>query len=781
MPRPAVVVTDFADAYQSLLRFLYRAPVAVVQARMDGAIEAITPLAAQFLVPLSETGHPENLFAVLQPHVPQLSSALAQATGPNAVVCEGLRIKVRAGADGVAPQVLSLSLLKLDGREVMAVIADVTKDVLREESDRQLADHKMSELSASLDQALATMDIALAREDLVSGQVFPNERLRAWLGVSPLAQGLTGADLLDRLHPDDRERYLEDRQRAIEGHPAPFREFRILRPGGGVFYVAGRRHLEHDSHGRPVWLTTFGVDVTEQRRAELERIALSNRLRLATEAAGVGTFEIERHSRDITWNDQTYQLFGHRDGVRAEPRRLLEQALAPADLLSFDAWVASVFDGQSVGTLEYAVIRSDGQARWLANRGQPQRDASGAIVSMIGVTWDVTEQRQAAEALQARRVAEQANRAKTVFLSAMSHELRTPLHAILGFSEILMSYPEAALTPSQRQQVTHVRDSGRHLLRLISDLLDVSQIESGKMAVRLADVDLRDILSSALRETESAARARGISVLLAPGPAAFVRADPARLRQVLLNLLTNAVKYNRDGGVVELQLALAADCWRLSVTDTGIGMSDSQIQRLFKPFDRLGQEQTGIEGIGIGLVITRQLVEAMHGRLSVSSVPGEGSRFEVDLPACQPQPDAQRDGVPDDAILVRHDISGRVLAAEDNPVNVEVLRGLLAWRPGVVLEVSENGQDCIEAAHRCAPDLVLLDMMLPDMLGTELLLRLREAVEPRPLPCIFISANAMPDEVPDTAESGLNRYLTKPVSARQLLAEIDRVLGARGG
>jgi len=766
---------DFADAYQSLLRFLYMAPVAAVRTDPEGLIDMMTPRAAQLLVPLSSTGQLDNLFDVLQPYAAQLRTMVAHATSPDGMVCDGMRIDVHPHAEGAPSQVLALSLLKMDGRHLMALIADITADVTRHAAELREADHKLSELATSLDQALATMSIALVREDLATGRIFPNERLRAWLGIPELERVQTMAEILHHVHPDDRDQYLADHQRAVDGRQAGFRDFRILRADGAVAFVAGRRFLERDGQGNPTRLTTFAVDVTDQRLVEHERFALAQRLKLATEAAAIGTFEIHGHRRKIVWNEQTYALFGYEHPCAVDPRNVLERAMAPQDLASFEYWVASVFAGQPGGTIEYRVTRPDGQPRWFASKGRLQAAATGTAVSMIGVVWDMTEQRLAAEAEQARRVAEQSNKAKSEFLSRMSHELRTPLNAILGFSEILLTSRQSPLTPRQSQQVMHVRDAGRHLLALISDLLDISRIESGSLTLRVAEVNLLEVLQTAMGDTEVMARARGIGVIPSASlPGVVVLADPVRLRQVLLNLLTNAIKYNRDGGHIELHVARVEHFWRLSVIDSGIGMSDSQMQRLYQPFDRLGREQSSTEGTGIGLVITRQLVQAMQGRLSVTSTLGSGTRFDVDLPASlSPQPsEAEAASAP--GITMRHGLTGRILAAEDNAMSAEVLRGFLEWRPGLTLEIAESGEACLEAARACQPELVLLDGELPDMTGTELLRRLRDEMAPRRLPCIFISADPMPADLVVTPET---RYMTKPMSLQRFLFEIDRALG----
>jgi signal transduction histidine kinase len=290
---------------------------------------------------------------------------------------------------------------------------------------------------------------------------------------------------------------------------------------------------------------------------------------------------------------------------------------------------------------EFPIRVPGGPARWLEVHGLPQRLADGGTL-WTGIAIEATAQHEAREARLALVAAQRANRAKSEFLSRVSHELRTPLNAVIGFTTLLLNDRDGALNERQRTQLGHVLDAGEHLLALINDLLDITLIESGRVRAEIDDVPLAPLLAEVAATVDPAARAAGVRLQAdVPAPALAVRADRVRLKQVLLNLLSNAIKFNHRGGTVELSAAAAADGRvAIEVRDTGAGLSPAQREHLFEPFNRLGAEQRGIAGTGIGLALAKVLVERMHGRLGVDSKVGVGSRFVVQLPAATCSADA---------------------------------------------------------------------------------------------------------------------------------------------
>jgi signal transduction histidine kinase/ActR/RegA family two-component response regulator len=383
--------------------------------------------------------------------------------------------------------------------------------------------------------------------------------------------------------------------------------------------------------------------------------------------------------------------------------------------------------------------------------------------------------------------ARNANQAKSAFLSSMSHELRTPLNAILGFAQIL-SADKLPTTPEQKQEFAgHILKSGRHLLTLINEILDLAKVEAGALTLSMEPVGLAEVLQECRTMIEPLAAARGIRVEFPatgePGHvAALVQADRTRLKQVLLNLLSNAVKYNRDGGAVTVACtACGPDRLRLSVLDTGMGLRPDQVAALFQPFNRLGQENSAQEGTGIGLVFTRRLVELMKGEIGVTSTPGVGSTFWIELPAAAPLaqlPAPSRDA---DHAAARPDAAAPrlILYIEDNPANLRLVQEILAFRSDLSLLSAPDGHAGLALAHTHRPAIVLMDLNLPGMSGFEVLAQLRRDPETAHIPAVALTANAMPRDIERGLSAGFARYLTKPIDIEQFNEAIDGVLAQR--
>ncbi len=396
---------------------------------------------------------------------------------------------------------------------------------------------------------------------------------------------------------------------------------------------------------------------------------------------------------------------------------------------------------------------------------------------VMAMALDITDLRAAAAAEQARAAAEAANREKTAFLAQMSHELRTPLNAMLGFTQLMQRDARTRLLRQDIEQLEHIRQAGWHLLSLVNDVMDVSRIESGQFAVNVAAVDVGEALDEALRLAEESARVAGVRIEAAHrGRApAGVLADPVRLRQVFINLLSNAVKYNRPGGSVDVRLHAAADRVVIEVADTGIGMSELQLQRLYEPFNRLGRERSGIEGTGLGLALTRQLVSLMGGELGIESRPGVGTTARVGLRAAALEEGAVVSGF---GAIGDGEPRGSVLYIEDNEINVMLIEQMLSRWPGVRFSHAPSGQAGIDLAAQLQPDLVLMDMQLPDMDGIEILRRLRADGATAGLRVVALSASASPQSVARALENGAVDYWTKPVDLSHFLRDMSRNLAA---
>jgi signal transduction histidine kinase/ActR/RegA family two-component response regulator len=385
-------------------------------------------------------------------------------------------------------------------------------------------------------------------------------------------------------------------------------------------------------------------------------------------------------------------------------------------------------------------------------------------------------EREIAERRRAEEDASRANRAKSEFLSRMSHELRTPLNGILGFAQLLEM---DASEPAEQESVSHILKGGRHLLALIDEVLDISRIEAGRLPISLEPVLVGDTVRTALDLVRPQAAARDVALGGDAGDdERHVTADRQRLQQVLLNLLSNAVKYNRQGGAVTVSSATRpGGRIAIAVADTGMGIPEAMLDRLFTPFDRLGAEQSDVQGTGLGLALSRRLVEAMGGQLLVESRPGTGSTFIVELPAAEaPGRSAATAGASPEAAVRSH---GTVLYIEDNVANLRLVERIVERRPGLTLLSAMQGSQGLDLARAHRPRMIMLDLHLPDLHGEEVLARLQDDPLTREIPVVIVSADAVPGDVSRLLARGARSYVTKPLEVGALLALLDDMLAER--
>jgi len=399
----------------------------------------------------------------------------------------------------------------------------------------------------------------------------------------------------------------------------------------------------------------------------------------------------------------------------------------------------------------------------------------------LNLTLEEKVQEQTREHVLAKNEAERANMAKSEFLSAMSHELRTPLNAILGFAQVLALSPKAPLSKGQMAATKQIMDGGYHLLDLIDDVLNLARIETGRMDLSIEPINTQVVVDECITISETLTYDLDVTLDIEDFTGSIILADRIRFKQVLLNLMSNAIKYNHNGGCVRVSSNITKEGqYRISVADTGRGIPIENQSELFKPFSRLGAENSDIEGTGIGLTITQRIVEAMEGNIGFESTEGVGSTFWIELPLAA----VQQSNTPETLRMgEQHQISstsrGKILYIEDNPANVSLMSSILENLSDIELETAHTAEIGISLARREPPNLILMDINLPGMNGIEALSTLKSYDETRNIPVIAISADAMPSQVQKGLNAGFMTYLTKPINISELVDQITKVISEK--
>lgn len=627
---------------------------------------------------------------------------------------------------------------------------------------------------------------------------------------------------LDQIYPDDREHVASSIKACLGEKKSYDIIHRYVWPDGSVRWMEEKGDIELDSSGQPVCMLGMVQDVTERKK--LEESLAEQKMLLALLHNAMARFMVTSDLNEVSHFllegllEITKSEFGMLVRMGDESTAFVDETNSLFLDVSESAHISSQEQTLRISVLKSMVEETCRSGQWtfasgardiemlplgtvgeylyslvcvpvyyanklvavyaLANRPHGYGRGYERILNMFNVSYGVIVQARYGmdresvireQLVAAKDVAENANKAKTQFLSSMSHELRTPMNAILGFSQLLEMDDDTNLTADQQESVAEIIRAGKHLLELINEVLDLSRIEAGRISLNMEDVSLEQVVDESMALMGTLAQRYNVEFQynLLDCSGIFVRADYIRLKQVLLNLVSNGIKYNKPNGQVELVVGTAYGKVTVEVKDTGKGIPEELFKDLFKPFERLGAESTSIEGTGIGLLITRQLVELMGGCLEVESRVGVGSCFRVVLQVSEEQPQSiSTQSVQAEQNTIRQ--KPRVLFVEDNPVNVKLVQQCFSVKQEIELYSAHTAQLGLEFISQQAPDLILLDIDMPGMNGFELLAEIRSRTETRNVPVIALSANAMRRDVDKGRAAGFNEYIVKPVDLSYL-------------
>lgn len=652
-------------------------------------------------------------------------------------------------------------------------------------TDEKELQNALSQSDARYERAM--QHAAIWEWEIAEGRFFVSPRLREMLGYDEAEfDKIIDASMRTLVHPDDMTGYLERLNTALAFPDTLYEsEHRLRQKSGHYKWFETRGRVVANSEGEAIQMSGLIIDITDRKEMETslsdatERAIRAERRLLGAVNSLEDAFAIYDADDKLILCNETYR----------NDRAIIADLIKPG--VSFEEVIrASVKCGrfpEAQGCEEEWIQQrmldhkkadkpvehrlDNGKWMRVSERKTPDGDT-------VGVRVDVTLFKQAQE------IAESANKAKSEFLSSMSHELRTPLNAILGFGQLLRNDGKNPLSDAQQRAVKHILNSGSHLLTLIDEVLDLAKVEAGQERMSIENTEISDVVESCLSLVQSTADEHDIEIIDKLDPdCSAVLADYTRMKQVIVNLLTNAIKYNSENGSVTLSTQCIGRKIRTTVTDTGPGIPADRYDELFKPFTRLGAETTEIEGTGIGLTICKRLIELMNGTIGVESTLGKGSTFWIELPAATIEDVAdiiEDTQAPEAADKQKSSPSNgnerfNVLYVEDNPTNIRLMEQIIDLVPNADLTSTHTAENALEIVSSVDPELILMDINLPGMNGIQALNRLKASPDTTSIPVIAISADAIPESIQRGLEAGFHAYLTKPIRVDEILDIIESI------
>jgi PAS domain S-box-containing protein len=761
-------IPDVAWTLDATMRFQYISPNIE---RLSGySPDEITRSGARFFL---DHIHPEDA-----ERVGQALHALFARGEPYDVEC---RIRAK---DGEWRWIHDRALVTY-GRDGVRCADGLLSDI----TERKRAEQSLQRTEAELREALSAAQMGAWTWTQATGVITWDENLHLILGRDPKQPDTNLDELPHFFTAESWQRLAAAIDRAVAtGNPYEL-DLETLRPDGSKRCVIARGGPLRDSNGQMIGLRGTAQDITERKRAEEALRKSEQRARLISESIDDVFWMADTTIDQMVYVSPAYErIWGRsRESLYQDPKSFLE-AVHPQDRPR----VLSDLQREKSGLPfdhEYRILRPDGSLAWIWDRGFPVRDAHHRVELYVGLAQDITERKRAAAELErAKEVAEAASRAKSEFLANMSHEIRTPMNGILGMTELALT---TRLTPEQGEYLEMIKSSADSLLVVINDILDVSKIEAGKLDLELREFNLEEILGSALKVLGLQANSKGLelNLYMQPGMPELVVADADRLRQIVINLVGNAIKFTERGKVT---VRVGCDpgkagtiCLRFSVQDTGIGIPVEKQRTIFDAFSQADASVTRrYGGTGLGLTISRRLVEMMGGRIWLESVPGEGSTFQFTVPLCVKQSNGQGP-LPAQPHGSESSLPCRsldILLAEDNLINQKVISRLLE-KHGHRVQIAGNGRAALDKLSSASFDLVLMDVQMPEMDGLEATRAIRKVERHAGghVPIIALTAHALKTDYQRCLDVGMDGYLSKPIRPDDLFRQIEQICSASGG